>query len=520
MQPFTLLKQMSDIDPSHRDTPVPQGDNLHGIQANNQVGADYATQEAVRRPVNSDALPPVTVATGETRNIPIVRPEEFAYIAWNMFDKLDLDKNGYVSIRELAKAAQNPAFTGKEAQVLSAMCVMVDQLQTTDSGISRADVASFGEQQRKYQDILMRTNVGAIGSSPEQFKVFDKNGDGFITRSELEATENNQKLLPFERENARLMLANYQTILNQRVDKKQPEERGIGAQDLQRLFNTTPFMPDGTTFVDKANGILNAIERTWSTQTDEIGRLYADDKHPSNSIDQKAIRQGAIISDCYFESALISMAQFKPSEIPKIIKDNGNNTFTVTFPNAKDEPITVTKPTETERGLYNQGSQYGLWANVLEKAYGTYCQKYPWRRSIFNLGGGDTPTEGADGGAYRRWGEGISFLTGKDYAEVDLKDLSEAALRSTLNETVNGHPPRLTITRTVAGLDNIFESISAATADGFRTAHVFSILGFDPNGADGGTVTIRDPLQSGQTPLQMSLRKYIRNFYGLAYEKT
>ncbi len=47
---------------------------------------------------------------------------------------------------------------------------------------------------------------------------------------------------------------------------------------------------------------------------------------------------------------LAAVAQMTPEIIKKMIVDNKDGTYTVTFPGNKDEPITISAPTETERG--------------------------------------------------------------------------------------------------------------------------------------------------------------------------
>lgn len=44
--------------------------------------------------------------------------------------------------------------------------------------------------------------------------------------------------------------------------------------------------------------------------------------------------------DCYFLSSIASLAQSHPDEIKNMIQDNGNGTFTVTFPHQKDNGLT------------------------------------------------------------------------------------------------------------------------------------------------------------------------------------
>lgn len=105
---------------------------------------------------------------------------------------------------------------------------------------------------------------------------------------------------------------------------------------------------------------------------------------------QAQVNQG-YVGDCYLLVAMISVANLNPSFIQKMIKDNGNGTFTVNFyngPNAGlggSEPnflITVDNQLPVMKAPYhyrdgstllgvNGGAGTGapIWAGIIEKAY-------------------------------------------------------------------------------------------------------------------------------------------------------
>ncbi len=100
--------------------------------------------------------------------------------------------------------------------------------------------------------------------------------------------------------------------------------------------------------------------------------------------------QQGIMGDCYFVSSVAAVAQMTPEIIKKMIVDNKDGTYTVTFPGNKDEPITISAPTETERGMYNGSSEYGIWGSVIEKSTELTRQKDITRRTPLNWTGGLT----------------------------------------------------------------------------------------------------------------------------------
>src|SRR5262249_25417221 len=105
-----------------------------------------------------------------------------------------------------------------------------------------------------------------------------------------------------------------------------------------------------------------------------------------DSIAPDAVNQGHV-GDCYFLGPLASLASSDAGKqtILNMIKDNGpdksgRHTYTVTFPGAPNEPINVAAPTDSEVALYNGSNYRGVWASVVEKAYGKFVNARSWRR--------------------------------------------------------------------------------------------------------------------------------------------
>jgi hypothetical protein len=245
--------------------------------------------------------------------------------------------------------------------------------------------------------------------------------------------------------------------------------------------------------------------------------LFATKDNPLASITPDAIDQGTI-GNCYFLAAVASVAKTNPESIRDMIKDNRDGTFTVTFPGAPDQPITVEAPSQAELGLYNHGSKHGIWASVVEKAYGKYCQSSILNR-LPNWESGNTPAEGADGGGWLA--SSIELLTGKQ-TDTDIVVLaSEADTARKLTEAFSSNQPRAVTCGIAKGVMEVFGA-EGKTGDGFPTAHAYSIIGFDPAGPDGGTVTVRNPWggPEGSTDgtMQISLRQFRDNFSVVTYQ--
>ncbi|MBS1954241.1 MAG: hypothetical protein JST89_08645 [Cyanobacteria bacterium SZAS-4] len=106
--------------------------------------------------------------------------------------------------------------------------------------------------------------------------------------------------------------------------------------------------------------------------------LFADDKE---SIEATVVRQNGVY-DCRFLAALASFAATERGKetIFNMIRRNKDGSFTVTFPEAKSKPITVTPLSTRELDIYSRavdkdGFSAGIWVPVIEKAYGTYLDQ-------------------------------------------------------------------------------------------------------------------------------------------------
>jgi len=79
-------------------------------------------------------------------------------------------------------------------------------------------------------------------------------------------------------------------------------------------------------------------------------------------------------SDCYFNSAVGSLANERPQSIVKMIRKNPDGSYNVTFPGHAAEKLP--EPTDAEIAAYTDASD-GIWFNLLEKAYGRIRKLQP-----------------------------------------------------------------------------------------------------------------------------------------------
>jgi len=71
-------------------------------------------------------------------------------------------------------------------------------------------------------------------------------------------------------------------------------------------------------------------------------------------------------SDCYFLSAVGSIAETNPTVLVKLITTEGAGTYVVRFPG--QPAVRVSAPTDSEIATYTAAKD-GVWLSVLQKAY-------------------------------------------------------------------------------------------------------------------------------------------------------
>lgn len=461
-----------------------------------------------------DKAAEVTRPVEPFREIQRLSPERFAEVGKDVLKKINPDGSP-VSKEQLAKALQNPDFKGEEAQALAAMYKGFDHLHDlskTESWFSSKSIspedldkypAAVKDQQQKIDD-----NFATKFWAEKNFDRFAGN-DGILQKSEIEKALKDPKTSAADKEN----LEKLSKLVDQIGERGSLfGEKGISKTKInehaEQILNKT----DQAKMV---NDITFFLSRTADARNEAKGdrSLY-----PAAGVTPDAIKQG-LIGNCYFEAGLAALAKSNPEAIKNMIKDNKDGSYTVTFPGAPNEPITVKAPTEAELGLFNNSGKNGLWATVMEKAYGQYRDNHAWIGSY-------TPQEAADGGGQPR--KVLELLTGKDgkTLDIDTSKPDQAAAAKLLTEAFSTVPPKAVTATSSMEWKGFFSggwNTEGNTADGFIRNHAFTITGFKPDGKGGGEVTIRNPWggADGTTRgnITVPLEVFLKNFRELATHK-
>jgi hypothetical protein len=487
--------------PLEAPQPIPEGPAGDAI-------SDAAAEAWSPNTVRSESVAPLTV-------------DQFADLAQQLFPQLDIDEDGILEGDELAVAVADSKYVDQEAQVVAALLhsreglqMAADDFYWDETGITVADLSTVGETYKRWIDQRHAMVLGRLwleGSDYKNFALTDINSDGFLSYKELDMALQNSELEANARIGLTYLRDNIQSVQDGHDDGIYVNDIGIAKADLPGHDHyVTVESPEAAMM--RFDFIINRTAESQQAGMDT--GLYSDPTNPLSSICPDAIRQGTA-GNCYFLAALASLAVSDKQSIVDMISANDDGTFTVTFPGDPDHPITISAPTEAEMGLYNGASQHGIWACVIEKAFGQYRQANP---TIWDFGKeAATPQDYSTAG---KLSDALELLTGRDFERhsVDgtfgIGRMSDEKLYQFLDESLNGENPQpIGASISYALLPSLFIN---GSPDGFPATHAYSIIGFQPDGNGGGTVTVRNPWGDGvDTPrgvMQLSLEEFQRNF--------
>jgi Calpain family cysteine protease len=429
----------------------------------------------------------------------------FGRIAKEVLSKIDRHHKGALTREEITIALQDRSFKGRSAQALVALYENFARIQQITNchdshGAGVITCADLDILQKKI-DFKLKLVEDATSTSAwagKNLMRFTQCGSDHLSERDLNLALTDHHLSKDDRFALEYMQKNFSRMTD--------GVRGISAGFAAKWQDTASddFDQDGRmiTLIYGTCEEVAAEAQSKGLCTD----LYST-ADPLKSIVPEAVRQGRL-GDCFFESAVAAVAKSHPEEIAHAIKQNSNGTYTVTFPGASSEPVTVTAPTESELGAFGHGSKYGVWAAVLEKAFATYTEKT-------NRHNCTAPQEAIDDGGTVQ--SAIEILTGHDSKRIDL---STAAKSTVFNELLQAcwHNPNPAMVTSTAKIDG-----KNRTTDNFPTNHSFTVVDFIPKAQGNGIVIIRNPYggKDGTVDgtIEISIDEYMKNFKVLVLEK-
>ncbi|GAB3475989.1 hypothetical protein GCM10027440_08300 [Nocardiopsis coralliicola] len=232
----------------------------------------------------------------------------------------------------------------------------------------------------------------------------------------------------------------------------------------------------------KADGL--SWGRTDESQVD----LWPDD----GEISMSDINQGSL-GDCWWLAGIGAVAEKHPEVVRDMIKENGNGTYTVTFPDT-GEQVTVTPDMVMENGApaFAKPTDGVMWPLILEKAY--------------------AEREGSFGEIEGGWPkDAMHTVTGEDSKSYGPDDVDQQDLAGWLD----GNKTAVTITTPPEGDDNGPLYDKDPNAGGLANNHAYIVQGMDSD----GNVTLYNPWgRSHATLTQEEFQEHIQsveiNSYG------
>jgi Calpain family cysteine protease len=293
-----------------------------------------------------------------------------------VYRQLNKRDDGLLSKAELNQGVSYQWRNEDDAQLVAMMKVHFELIQILRDkaimkigrGISMEDVLNYDDRMR--QLFKSEASPASMKTIEKLFDAVDSDSDQNISLSELKEKISQQKLTSAQKSSFNYILLHTEKLHaftpGGYVDRTERMTKNEFLAHYAQVYHQEVgrFMHDGGW----------GLEKVWRKTMEANRSLYADLNKPEESIKLEAIKQGQV-GDCLFLAALGSLIAVRPTAISRLITENGNNTFTVTFPGAWDTPIVVAAPTSTELTLYAKGSEYGIWAPLLEKAYGLLVAK-------------------------------------------------------------------------------------------------------------------------------------------------
>jgi hypothetical protein len=452
----------------------------------------------------------------------LLEESKFSQQSLAIFDRVDGDHDGFLSDRELSAAMQDNSYVEQEAQTISALykarhslskldrtdepndnigpVAMVSALPPEGKGVSRTDLAAYGLMQPGTREKVYGAGMAEnIFNDAGKMAQVDKNGDGCLSKDEVlnaaaaTTDDGDRKALAY-------MANNFDTINtgswwgSYTISKAEMQEHN-------KELNKTD---EGKVLSE----VYVGLRYTADSQSEKANyQLYAD-SDPLKSITPEAIRQQSI-GDCYFSASLAALAKSRPQDIQNMIKDNQDGTYTVTFPGDPDSPVTIKAPTQMELGLYNASSEHGIWANVIEKAFGEYRKAHSWTDWT---GDRTTPTDAADGGGLNS--EAMNLLSPHKSTDQLVWAHSDADVQNQIKEALNDSPPRMVT------VGSYGKSDTEVLETGYPADHAYTVTGYREDENGNVFVQVRNPWggEDKRGTSEMSMEDFRKTFQTLTVE--
>lgn len=382
--------------------------------------------------------------------------KRFSRDAEPLINKIDTDHDSFLDKHELAAALCDSHLNRDESRILGVIAnYHVNRIGYGLPELSVEELDLIGKQSLARTDDLKHDHTQLLIKLESQFDMFDKNSDGVLSKEEL---NDSKKIAALGHAPPKLCNDVKQMLL---------KDGPVTYTALAKLFLETCHIEDASKALKKS--LTQTNEKDIKTPEKPLP-AFVHEANPTQDITPFVGKQGNI-GDCYVLTAISALAKSNPEAIRKMIVDNKNGTYSVLFPG--EAPIVVPQTTRAEQLAFNGPSREGTWVSVLEKAYGMLIER---RKCDFGI-----PQVALNPGGFEH--EVLADFTGK---------MGESVLEPQLNKMTVPQLSARFASLTKASLPMCC-STSKENFDPIHADHAYSIIGFDPKGTDGGTLTLRNP---------------------------
>ena len=353
---------------------------------------------------------------------------------------------------------ENPGF------VLFALfcCALVFQSAAQQNSASNRGQAEAGE---------LPTFAQAV---TQYFSDWDSNGDGKLSREELEAAVGNPK---FHTEAAAALAAIDLVVTSGKYTLPAITREYLVSSPL-REQTLSEQQADSADDVSKPEKFTHqpAFQPRYVWALDKL-RLTSRELFPQSLPSFEATHQGKL-GDCPFVSTVGAMLYRDPAAVKSMFSQDENGATTVSFGDGRK--FKVTRITDADIAIWSSAGSNGLWLTVLEKAYRRIlvATEHPGQQNKPNI--------------YDRIGSTrtIEILDGHQTRTVELKSIRAgsaqfSALRRDLTTALREHRLVKAATPVTTKTPGIVEN------------HAYAILGYNQ---DADTVKVWNPWGKNFTP--------------------
>ncbi|HEY9870229.1 MAG TPA: C2 family cysteine protease [Candidatus Obscuribacterales bacterium] len=352
----------------------------------------------------------------------------------------------------------------------------------------------------------------------DNFTRLDKDKDGFVSEYEIDRAMKDSDYKGKDAQLVTLLKSKREELEELSNDENFDEDDGVTRKDIRELTKLAKKQEkseDEQELVEDINGNLKSSGRALKQGS---RNLWGVNSNPVDSIRPEAVRQRKV-GDCPFMASLAGLANTPEGkeQIKNMIEDNGDGTYTVTFPGDPKHPVTIDEPTQAELCHGAAPTDDGIWVAVLEKAYGKRQAKQSDEHYTYT-------TDSIDDGGYGR--DVMPLLTGKTVDHDDLSETSKETTHEKLTAAMREGRPVVAST----AYEDEDSGDGYTDRSGVPTNHVFTVTGYDP---ETRMVTLRNPWGHGEPKFrarklddpndgvfQMSLDDFHREFEDVDYAKS